>query len=662
MPEFGAAPRLLFSQQRCARDSFAANVTPVPDLELIGFLFCLLGAAVLLARLARGAGKRTLVLLAVILQGGLTLALASSRERRSEVGVPTLRHDPRYASSASCKSCHPGEYSSWHHSFHRSMTARADQRSVRAPWRPTQLEWRGRSYELFKKGTEFWVRLPDPDRVASGGRDTLATAQSVDRRVVMTTGSHHYQAYWVQGERGELWQFPFVYHFESGRFIPRHEAFLQPPEAAAQGARWNSNCIQCHSVAGRPRQDRLQNRFETDAVELGIACEACHGPARAHVERHRNPLERYAQHFSHGPDPSIVNPKRLTPTRRSEVCGQCHAYFLPQYPDQWWRSGFSESFQAGDSLSTSRLVLDYERDRQRPEPLISASLDSIFYADGTVRVGGREYNGLIRSACYQRGRGERKLSCLSCHEMHGENPVDQLSVETRPGGHCLNCHAHYSDGVQSHTHHPPGSSGSQCENCHMPYTSYALFKGIRSHRITSPSAAATVKFGTPNACNLCHLDKSLAWTAEHLHSWYGQARPALGNDETQVPHSVLGLLKGDAALRVLNAYAMGSSEAQQASGRGWQAVVLTELLDDPYSAIRFVAARSLGTLPGFDDLHYDFLAPARERRSLQEQLKRRARLLAGSGPSGASSTLHLTDSVVRRLLAERNLTPISISE
>ena len=34
--------------------------------------------------------------------------------------------------------------------------------------------------------------------------------------------------------------------------------------------------------------------------------------------------------------------------------------------------------------------------------------------------------------------------------------------------------------------------------------------------IESPDVATTLKTGRPNACNLCHLDKTLDWTAEHL--------------------------------------------------------------------------------------------------------------------------------------------------
>ena len=43
---------------------------------------------------------------------------------------------------------------------------------------------------------------------------------------------------------------------------------------------------------------------------------------------------------------------------------------------------------------------------------------------------------------------------------------------------------------------------------------------------------ATLATGRPNACNLCHLDKTLGWTAQYLEQWYGVTRPALDTDET----------------------------------------------------------------------------------------------------------------------------------
>ncbi len=44
---------------------------------------------------------------------------------------------------------------------------------------------------------------------------------------------------------------------------------------------------------------------------------------------------------------------------------------------------------------------------------------------------------------------------------------------------------------------------------------------------------------------------------------------------------------------------------------------LAQLLDDPYDAVRFGAARSLEALPGFDGFAFDFVSPPAARRQLQ---------------------------------------------
>src|SRR5690606_16978310 len=147
--------------------------------------------------------------------------------------------------------------------------------------------------------------------------------------------------------------------------------------------------------------------------------------------------------------------------------------------------------------------------------------------------------------------------------------------------------------IAEHTHHPVGSSGSSCYNCHMPRTTYGLLRASRAHEISSPTVVESVSHGRPNACNLCHLDQSLEWTAGKLHEWYGELPPALSQDERQLSAGVLWLLKGDAALRAIVAWHMGWTPAQQASGRDWLYPYLIFELNDPYSAVRFISWKSL---------------------------------------------------------------------
>ena len=100
----------------------------------------------------------------------------------------------------------------------------------------------------------------------------------------------------------------------------------------------------------------------------------------------------------------------------------------------------------------------------------------------------------------------------------------------------------------------------------MPHTSYALFKGIRSHRIDSPDATVSSTTGRPNACNLCHLDQNLDWTAEHLTSWYGQPELESKTDDAGISSAIQLALSGDAAQRVIAAWNLGWQPATNISG------------------------------------------------------------------------------------------------
>src|SRR5437764_901077 len=66
---------------------------------------------------------------------------------------------------------------------------------------------------------------------------------------------------------------------------------------------------------------------DTNAAEFGIACEACHGPSGEHARLNRSPQRRYWFHLTGKPDATIVQPGRLSASRSSQVCGQCHAFW-----------------------------------------------------------------------------------------------------------------------------------------------------------------------------------------------------------------------------------------------------------------------------------------------------------------------------------------------
>lgn len=544
-----------------------------------------------------------------------------------------------YVSSAACLGCHPGEHASFTRTYHRTMTQAASPETVRAPLDGRPLSVDGRVMRLERRGGEVWATIPDPEAVIEG-----KPAIDVTRRVVLTTGSHREQAFWVAGgRRGDLRLVPFVWLPQDEAFVARREAFLLPPDEPMPAVRWASNCIACHAVAGEPRHDLASDTFDTRVAELGVTCEACHGPGAAHVERHRDPVARYAQHASSRPDPTIVHPGKLPPSRSAAVCGQCHAYAFPRDEAGWWTEGYSRTFRAGDPLERSRLLITPASMGGQPgAPVIDAAASAIFWPDGAVRVGGREYNGLVASPCYERGDGDRKMTCLSCHAMHEGDPAGQIAPDRAGDRGCTTCHTDARS--RSHSHHAAGSSGSACVSCHMPKTSYALLSAVRSHRIESPSVASTLRTGKPNACNLCHLDRTVAWTARWLSSWYGVPAPVIAEERARTAAGVYEGLAGDAGVRALIADALGSKDALAASASGFQTVLLSEMLGDPYAAVRFIASRSLRAVSA---------APAATPRPWTADELARLALGAGGG---------LDPARLAALLAARDERAITIAE
>jgi len=558
------------------------------------------------------------------------------------VGLPRTTGRGLFVGSGACKTCHPSEHASWDASFHSSMTQVARGKAIAMPVGQHQIEVAGGFVQATHEGGKLTIRMPDPE----------ALSTMIEREAVLTTGSHHYQAYWVKGGRdGELRAAPFVWHIEAERFIPRHDVFLQPPDQPDARVRWNSNCLVCHATAAEPRHDPERDVFETQAVELGIACESCHGPGGPHADRYRDPFARYAAREPGERNTHIKNPQKLDKQRSTELCGQCHSYAIPRDEEAWWSHGYAASYSAGDDLAESRIVL---------QPQALETSESLFWGDGTIRVGGREYNGLARSSCFVNGEGERKLGCVDCHQLHGKDPNDQLKPEAITGEVCASCHE--AEASALHTRHEEGSVGASCYGCHMPRISYALYRSQRSHRVDSPNVEIAVATGRPPACNLCHVDRTLGWTAAALEKGWGiETNIALPPED--LAFVVKLALSGDAASRVIAANELVSKEAIATSGSDFQTPLLATLLDDPYAAVRFVAGRGLVEQGALSPGEYDFLAPRSTRLTIRDAVlstwnsRRHADRSELVHPSGVLDYARL-----QAELARRDDRPITIAE
>ena len=257
-------------------------------------------------------------------------------------------------------------------------------------------------------------------------------------------------------------------------------------------------CDGCHSV---------NYDIKTKTVtEWNVGCERCHGAGSAHVAA---PTRA-----------NIINPARLDYVHANDTCIQCHSQGRPPgnpingtYYD--WPVGFHMGLNLADfwTLEAHRLG------------------ETTFYhlADGTAHKNRMQGNDFAQSLMYARG-----VTCFSCHDPHGS---DNDAMLRRPSGSlCLDCHGPNTQNgphtatIEEHTHHKANSPGSACIACHMPKIEKTIADiNIRSHTFRFVTPAETEALGIPNACNVCHTDKTAAWAAAALKSWQDRSPWRMGD-------------------------------------------------------------------------------------------------------------------------------------
>jgi|GEM_PF-4776891 hypothetical protein len=177
------------------------------------------------------------------------------------------------------------------------------------------------------------------------------------------------------------------------------------------------------------------------------------------------------------PDLKIVSVKKFTPEQHNASCGSCHAKVSP----------LTTAFPPGDRFFDLFDLVALEN----PD----------YYPDGRDLGGNYTYTTWLMSPCVKSG----KLDCIKCHTSSDRY---RFKDEAKANEACLPCHAERVAKAAEHIHHPADKPGipTKCISCHMPMTAFARMNRS-DHSMLPPAPAATLHFGSPNACNLCHKDK-----------------------------------------------------------------------------------------------------------------------------------------------------------
>ena len=404
-------------------------------------------------------------------------APAESSTPETQKNYPDLASQPgQNAISARCKACHSDIHHHWIKSDHAQANRLLDPQQDSLPFSNKSLNTGGEQWKFTTKDGKFIITTTDGDH-------TVDMVIGVDPLLQYLTK-----------EDGGRWQSP------NAAWDPYKkewfDVFSGDQRTAAdwghwtgRGMTWNTQCAWCHMTDFKKNYNISTDTYNSHWKEMGIGCTQCHGDIASHADKKTGCLIDLAKHKK------IIT---KTPERIYENCATCHSR----------RSEFDDNFKFGDKFG------DHYNLQLPTQP-------HLYYPDGQVLDEDYVWTSLRIS-----NMGHKGVRCADCHDPH----TAKLKLPLKNNTLCLSCHGGGTNGrikgasiinLATHSHHPLGSKGDSCVECHMPHTTYMGRDKRRDHSFHVPDPILTKELNIPNSCNKCHNDKDADWAIKWTNQWYG---------------------------------------------------------------------------------------------------------------------------------------------
>ncbi|MEQ9694606.1 multiheme c-type cytochrome [Shimia sp. SDUM112013] len=402
----------------------------------------------------------------------------------------SVEADPTYVGSEACADCHIGETEAWKGSHHDLAWTPPSPETIVADFANTEFTLDGITSRFTQEGDTYFIETDGPD-----GKITKFPVEAV-------IGITPLQQYALETEPGRLQSFDVTWD------VHEKEWFHLYPNlnlTAADGLHWtgsyktwNSRCAECHATDYQRNFDAEARRYNSTFSEIGVGCEACHGPGSAHVDWADNkPVRNQAGLGTNG---LLVDYASGDGETQIQQCASCHSR--------------REPLLGGTPVPGTPF-----HDAYRLLPL----REGLYHPDGQILDEVYVYGSFLQSKMYQKG-----VVCSDCHDVHSGNRIaDDNAV-------CTQCHNEGGndrfpslpleeyDTVEHHFHEPD-TEGAQCKSCHMIERVYMGVDGRRDHSFRVPRPDLSIETGSPNACNDCHSDRSPNWAARQVKAWFPQS-------------------------------------------------------------------------------------------------------------------------------------------
>lgn len=394
-------------------------------------------------------GKQALPLLAVLgalapmqsLHSQLPDAPAPASTPSSHTTPAAASSREGYVGDEACRSCHQQDFDTNPGSPHHLASRMPDQTSIDGQFTPGS--------NILRTSNPYFYFVMNATREGFFQRavaqfppsETISQQERFD--VVIGSGRKGQTYLYWKGD--ELFELPVSYWTETHQWmnspgypdgLPNFDKPIAP------------RCLECHATYIQSLSPPL-NRFDRKSMVLGISCEKCHGPGRAHVEG-----ERSGKALPAGAA-DIINPASLSRERQMDLCALCH-------------SGPGTGKLPAFSFVPGAMLGNYLTRPTDPD-------------DTLVDVHAHQVQLLEGSRCFQ----SSSMTCITCHDVHqAQRDVAYFSAR------CVTCHRVESCGRYK-------TMGTQilnkCVDCHMPLKESDLIvfdadghqvkPRVRSHRI-----------------------------------------------------------------------------------------------------------------------------------------------------------------------------------
>jgi predicted CXXCH cytochrome family protein len=381
-----------------------------------------------------------------------------------------------YVGSERCRDCHRKQYDTWKKTLHSKFMQLPNEYSVIGDFevnnkltfkitnKVPKLAKREVTTTMYKKNGKFYVNTIGND------------FKYHNYEITNVIGLGRRQSYITTFPNGEMHVLPVEWNIEKETWVDsggfRNNYPGDGEYWSDQASIWQFRCGGCHVTGIKINYDKAKDYFDTTWADLGVACEACHGPGRKHVDA--------ASVYFEGEKDTIINPANLPWRLRAMICGQCHNWGASTIKVSPHKEGFPEKYNY-------------------PYGYLSGKPLYLYYTGMSVKKKKhhQQYNEWRESEHAKAG-----IMCTNCHEVHQKEDIKFSMTKLTPDSLCMDCHKTLKRRA-AHRIHTFGS----CVACHMPKT----IGHEHSHTFRFISPELSIWAGgvdkQPNSCSGCHHHK-----------------------------------------------------------------------------------------------------------------------------------------------------------